>query len=401
MGGDGPVDDADMIEVPAVLMRGGTSKALFFHEKDLPPAGPDRDRMLLRAMGSPDLMQIDGLGGSRLVTSKIAIIRPSDRPDADVIYTFAQVDTDRAVIGYNGNCGNISSAVAPFAIDEGLVATDGSEVTVRIWNTNTDKILRSRIQVKGGRARVLGDCAIPGVPGTGAEIMMDYADTVGAATGRLFPSGAVAETITLSDATEVRVTLCDVGNAGVFIRAEDLGMDGSELPDRIMADPVLPRRIAEIQARMGVACGYWTDWRSVDRPALPQALLVMPPTGFRTSDGRDLTAGEMDVWGRMFFLGKCHDSMSGTGSMCFAAASAVPGTVVADAMRDTRLTPDRLVIGHPLGAMSVEVEPISTSDPLQTRYARLGFARTARRLMAGTLYIPRDDWPRPVTLAAD
>ncbi|MEN2978157.1 PrpF domain-containing protein [Tistrella bauzanensis] len=390
------MQDDEVIEIPTVLMRGGTSKALFFHETDLPPAGVARDRLLLRAMGSPDLMQIDGLGGSRLVTSKVAIIRPSDRPDADVIYTFAQVDTDRAIIGYEGNCGNISSAVAPFAVNEGVVTADGPEMTVRIWNTNTDKILRARVQVVNGKARVLGDCAIPGVPGTGAPVMMDYADTVGAGTGRLFPSGAVAETLILSDGSRVRITLCDVGNPGVFIRAEDLGMDGSELPDRISADAALAARISEVQARAGVACGYWDDWRAVDRPGLPQALLVMPPNGFRTSDGQALDAGRMDVWGRMFFLGKCHDSMSGTGSMCFAAASAVPGTVVADAAGTGRIAGGRLVIGHPLGAMTVEVAPLTAADPMETRFERLGFARTARRLMAGTLYIPRDDWPEPV-----
>ncbi|MEO7245734.1 MAG: PrpF domain-containing protein, partial [Rubrivivax sp.] len=138
--------------VRCVLMRGGTSKALFFHEADVPPAGPARDRLLKRAMGTPDVMQIDGLGGSRAVTSKVAIIRRSARPDADVDYTFAQVDIDRDRVGYDGNCGNISSAVAPFSIDEGLVDAVEPVTTVRIYNTNTDKLLVSRVQVKGGTA---------------------------------------------------------------------------------------------------------------------------------------------------------------------------------------------------------------------------------------------------------
>lgn len=388
----------EIAELPVVLMRGGTSKALFFHEKDLPEPGRHRDRLLLRAMGSPDLTQIDGMGGGKLVTSKIAIIRRSERSDADVDYTFAQVDTDRAIIGYEGNCGNISSAVAPFAVNEGLVRPNAEEVTVRIYNTNTDKILLSRIRVANGRARVTGDCAIPGVPGTGAEIMMDYAGTIGAGTGRLLPSGKAQDVMTLSDGREVRVTICDVGNAAVLIRAEDIGMSGGELPPGISADPHLVATISEIQARAGEVCGFWDDWTKIDRPGLPQALLVLPPVDFIGSDGRATPAASMNVWGRMFFLGKCHDSMSGTGSMCFAAASAIAGSVVQEAMSTAPAIADRLLIGHPLGLMSVEVRTSAGKPVDRPEYDRLGFARTARPLMKGIIYIPTDALPEPDTI---
>lgn len=239
----------DQIAVRCVLMRGGTSKALFFHEQDVPPPGVRRDRFLLRAMGTPDVLQIDGLGGSRLVTSKVAIISKSPRADADVDYTFAQLDVERALVSYDANCGNISSAVGPFAIDEGLVDAVEPVTAVRIFNTNTQKMMIAKVQVAGGKARVLGDCAIAGVPGTGAEILMDYAGTVGAKTGKLLPTGNVIDVITLEDGRRVEVTIGDAANPCVFIAAKDLGLGGSELPIPITNDRALIETIGEIQAR--------------------------------------------------------------------------------------------------------------------------------------------------------
>src|SRR5262245_44560622 len=179
----------DQTGIRCVLMRGGTSKGLYFHEADLPGPGATRDELLLRIMGSPDVLQIDGLGGSRPITSKVAIISPSARRDADVDYTFAQVDIDRPVVGYGGNCGNISSGVGPFAIDEGLVAAIEPLTRVRIFNTNTGAMLVAEVPVADGHARVTGDVEIPGVPGSGAEIVMNWVATIGAKTGRLLPTG--------------------------------------------------------------------------------------------------------------------------------------------------------------------------------------------------------------------
>jgi 2-methylaconitate cis-trans-isomerase PrpF len=169
--------------IRCVLMRGGTSKGLYFHEADLPGPGPQRDAMLLRLMGSPDVLQIDGLGGSRPITSKVAIIAPSTHDHADVDYTFAQVEIDRAGVGYAGNCGNISSGVGPFAVDEGLVEALEPVTRVRIFNTNTHALIVAAVPVRDGRARVTGDLSIPGVPGTGAEIVMNWVATIGAKTG--------------------------------------------------------------------------------------------------------------------------------------------------------------------------------------------------------------------------
>lgn len=234
---------SDMIRIPTVIMRGGTSKAIFLKKNDLPTDQKLRDKIILAIFGSPDVRQIDGLGGADPLTSKLAIIGPSTRPDADVEYTFAQVSFTDAYVDYSGNCGNISSAVAPFAIDESIVAATEPVTRVRIYNTNTGKMLYSDVQVKDGKARVTGDCKIDGVPGTGAEILMDFASTAGAATGKLLPTGNVTDFIETSHG-KLEVSMVDCANPCVFVRAKDIGMKGTESPPRSTAT----RR-------------FWTIWR--------------------------------------------------------------------------------------------------------------------------------------------
>lgn len=383
------ITDDEQTGVHCVLMRGGTSKALFFHEADVPAPGPARDRFLKRAMGTPDVLQIDGMGGSRLVTSKIAIIKKSERPGADVDYTFAQADVERDLIGYDANCGNISSAVAPFAIDEGLVEAVEPVTTVRIHNTNTGTMLVSKVQVKNGKARVLGDCIIAGVPGTGAEILMDYTDTLGAKTGRLLPTGQAVDTVVLEDGRSIDVSIVDAATPCVFITASALGLSGNELPPDISADRALIETIGEIQCKAGERIGLYRHWKDVHLPALPLAVTVAPPADYNATHHEAVKASDCDLRARLVFLGKCHDSMAGTGSMCMAAASRVPGTLVNAAVSADTST-DTLRIGHPLGVMAVKVVARAGTAPADTRFEALGLPRTARRLMAGIVYVPRD-----------
>jgi 2-methylaconitate cis-trans-isomerase PrpF len=381
--------DDEQTEIPCVLMRGGTSKALFFHESDIPPPGPARDRMLKRAMGTPDVLQIDGMGGSKLVTSKIAIIKKSQRADADVDYTFAQVDVERDLIGYDANCGNISSAVAPFSIDEALVDVTEPMTTVRIHNTNTGTILVSKVQVKNGKARVSGDCAIAGVPGTGSEILMDYTDTIGAKTGKLLPTGLRVDMIDLEDGRRIEVSIVDAATPCVFIAAHSLGLSGSELPPDISADRALIETIGEIQSKAGERIGLYQNWKDVHLPGLPLAVMVAPAADYVDTNHELVKSFECDLRARLVFLGKCHDSMAGTGSMCTAAASRVPGTLVNDAV-GKQAAADTLRIGHPLGVMTVKVLARQGEAPTVTRFDALGMQRTARRLMSGMVYVPRD-----------
>lgn len=373
-------DASDQAEIPCVLMRGGTSKALFFRGRDLPPEGPERDRVLKRLMGTPDATQIDGMGGARLNTSKVAIVDPSGREGADVDYTFVQVELADDSVGLDGNCGNISSAVAPFAIDEGLVGAVEPVTTVRIYNANTGKVLVAKVPVAGGKARVLGECAIPGVPGTGAEILMDYAATVGSRTGTLLPTGRLADTVTLEDGRAIEVSVCDVANPCVFVAASSLGLRGDEDPADIEGDGALIAVTEEIRGKIGQSLGFWPDWRQAGLPAMPMFVIVAPSP----------SAAQADLLARLLYLGRCHGTMAGTGAICLAAASRLPGSVVNAAVGPARAASDALVIGHPMGTLDVKVTLDGTARRGEIRFEALGFARTARRLMAGTIYLPRD-----------
>lgn len=372
----------DQIAVPCVLMRGGTSKALFFHEHHLPPAGDERDSLLKRAMGTPDPLQIDGLGGAKLWTSKVAIIRRSARPDADVDYTFVQVGVAEDEVSRDGNCGNISAAVGPFAIDEQLVVASAPVTTVRIYNTNTDKVLVANVPVSNGKARVLGECAISGVPGTGAEIVMDYSRTVGARTGKLLPTGNAVDTLVLEDGRTIEYSLCDVGNPCIFVAAQALGVRGDEPARDISGDSSLIRTIREIRGKVGHALGFWTDWRMTDLPPMPMFVIVASPDG----------GAPMDLRARLVYQDTCHESLAGTGAICTAAASRVRGSVVHAAVRHADRSDTVIRIGHPSGVTEVQVRlEGSVGSPRVPRFAVLGFSRTARRLMAGDIYLPRAD----------
>jgi len=339
-------------------------------------------------MGSPDILQINGLGGSRLITSKIAIIKRSERDDADIDYTYAQVVPDRDVVSYAGNCGNISSGVGSFAIDEGLVDAVEPITQVRIFNTNTQKILVAHVPVRGGLARIHGEFAIPGVPGTGAEIFMDYSKTAGAKTGKLLPTGSPQDVVQLEDGTQLTVTLGDLANPCVFIHAQDVGLSGSEMPVQINENKVLISRLKEIRGRAAVLAGFCSDWMQAEAksPSLPLVVIVAPSEDYSDMNGKAVLQEDMDLRVRLVFYNKCHESMAGTGSMCTAAMSRVPNTIVNLTARNTE--GDTLRIGHPLGVMHVVADADSDASQESVRFKRLGFSRTARRIMSGSVYLP-------------
>ncbi|KSU59706.1 PrpF protein [Gordonia sp. SGD-V-85] len=372
--------------VPAVIMRGGTSKGVFFHAADLPPEGNERDQLLLRVMGSPDALQIDGLGGSRAITSKVAIVGPSSRPDADVDYTFAQVAVDAPIVQWNGNCGNISAGIGPFAIDEGLVpATDGI-TKVRIFNTNTQKIMTAHVPVANGHHTPTGTCAVPGVPGTGAEIVMDWSATVGARTGTLLPTGNIVDRLSLSDGRSVPVTICDVGNPAVWVAAESVGARGDESKSEIDNSATLLATLREIRARAAEMLAMSPGWRDADivTPGLPVVGMVAPPSDYTAINDTRTRASEMNLTVRLMFMGTLHESLAGTASVNLAAASRLSGSVVARLATDTDT--DRLLAGHPSGVMRVSV---ACSDaPAETpRFHMLGMSRTARRIADCRVYV--------------
>ncbi|TCG02390.1 PrpF protein [Paraburkholderia strydomiana] len=383
----------EQLGIRVSILRGGSSKGLYFLEHDLPPAGALRDVILKRAMGTPDIMQIDGLGGTHLITSKIAIVGRSTREDADVDYTFAQAEIDRDVIDYSGNCGNISAGVGPFAIDAGLVRAVEPMTEVRIHNSNTGKILIASVPVRKGRAVVDGPFAIAGVPGTGAEIFMDYSDSVGAKTGKVLPTGKPTEIMNLEDGRTINVSIVDVANTCVFVQACDLGLRGDELPDDFNTNVALVKLMREIRGKAAVRLDFANDWKAVDAqtPLLPFVVFVAPPASYATYSGGRTDEKHCDLLARLIFMNRLHEAMAGTGSMCIASASRIEGSVVHSVLNAESRTRSTLRIGHPNGVMDVCVEVSPSAAPEGVRFDRLGFARTARKIMDGTVYIPMVD----------
>src|ERR1700760_4277930 len=242
-----------LLSLPAVFMRGGTSRAVMFHARDLPERS-EWDPIFLAAMGSPDPngRQLNGMGGGISSLSKICVLAPSERADADIDYTFAQVQIREPHVDYHSNCGNMSSAVGPFAVDEGIMRPNGDTAVLRIFNTNTGKIIRSTFPLQDGRAATDGDLAIPGVAGTGAPVRLDFLTPGGATTGRLLPTGQAIDRLDVPGIGPIEVSMVDAANACVFVRARDLGLTGRELPEGLERDPSRLERLQAIRRQASV-----------------------------------------------------------------------------------------------------------------------------------------------------
>jgi 2-methylaconitate cis-trans-isomerase PrpF len=361
--------------IPAVFMRGGTSRAVFFHDRDLPPAGDARDRILLAALGSPDPYgrQLDGLGGGISSLSKACVIGPPTHRDADVDYTFAQVEIRKPHVDYTGNCGNCSSAVGPFAIDEKLVAAREGETVVRIHNTNTGKLIVAHVPVSGGEAAVTGDFELPGVPGRGARIALDFVDPGGARTGRLLPTGRA-----LDEVEGLAASLVDATNPMVFVRAKDLGLTGTESPQALDDDRDLSARLEKIRVAAAEMMGISGS------AATPKVAMVAPAAAFTGLDGVGYTPADIDLVARVISMGNCHRAFALTAAMCLAVAARIEGTVVRECSAASDTADVRL--GHPSGVLPLDARVVS--DGGQPRAERVTVYRTARRLMEGAVRVP-------------
>ncbi len=381
----------EMELIRCAIVRGGTSKGIFLMRNELPADPRLRDTVIRAIFGSPDLRQIDGLGGADVLTSKLAIIGPPTRPDADVDYTFGQVSFDTAFIDYAGNCGNISAAVGPFAIDEGLVVPKEPLTTVRIHLTNSQKILVAEVPVKAGKAMIEGDCAIDGVPGTGARITLDWSDAVGAATGKLLPSGHVTDAVDV-DGQRFRISLVDAGNPLVFIQAADLGMKGTETPQEIESNRALMATIEKIRGNAAVLCGLADrpEDAAQKTPYTPFVAIVSPPAAYRTLDGKMVNAAEIDLVSRLFFMLRMHKAYPITGTVCTGAAVRIPGSVAWEVLQPEARSRVTVHIGHPSGSIPVKSESEILDD--QVRLKRIVVYRTARRIMDGYVYVRKSVW---------
>ncbi len=374
--------------IPAVFMRGGTSKALMLHARDLPAARDDWAPLFTGAMGTPDPngRQLDGMGGGVSSLSKVCIIAPSEREDADVDYTFAQVMIKEARVDYKGNCGNMSSAVGPFSVDEGLVRPNGDSATVRIFNTNTKKIIHGTFPLEEGRARYDGDLAIPGVGGTGAPIRLDFVQPGGASTGKLLPSGQVLDTLEVPGLGAIEVSLVDAANAAVFVRARDVGLTGLELPDQLEARPEILALLDAIRVQASIRMGIAPDAESARKITIvPFVAIVSPPADSPTLSGEPVLAAEVDLTARVISNGQPHRALPLTISLCTAVAARISGTVVAEALSPSAAE-GPLRLGMPSGVLTVGAEVAQDGGEW---HAHAGsFYRTARRLFDGRVWVP-------------
>lgn len=371
-----------MNKYPCVYMRGGTSKALFFRREVLPK---DRDKwpdIFLRAMGSPDIKQIDGLGGATSSTSKVAVISPSSVEGADVDYDFFQVDILIPHVDNTANCGNISAAVGPYAIDEGMVPAIEPETVVRIYNTNTGKIIEERVQVQEGHVRFDGSTSIEGVPGTGAPIEVFFLEPAGSKSGSLFPTGKRRELFQIPGFKDTEVTLIDCANPVLFLHASALEIQGTELTELNQNKMVMEH----IEALRGVAAqklGFVSDWKDAQykSTSIPKVGIISPPQDYKDLDGHQQQAGDMDLCIRAVSVGMLHKAIPLTVAAATSAAALLKGTVVYDTVKKN-IPAKELYLGHASG-----ITPVSAIIDGENHVVKAGMIRTARRIMDGFVYV--------------
>jgi len=334
--------------------------------------------------GSPDIRQIDGLGGANSLTSKVCIIGPSQREDADVDYTFGQVSINKGMIDWRGNCGNLTAGVGVFAISQNLLKVTEPETLVRIYNTNTQKIIHATYPVKDGFALSDGNLSIPGVPGTGAAVKLDFFDPAGSITGSLLPTGNVKDHIEIGDGKQYTVSIVDAGNPVVYLIPEEIGLKGTELPTEVEAMPEVLERIEAIRSVAAEMIGIVPDRKLATQqsPAYPKIGFVSKAVDYINPEGIQIHGEDVDLVARLASMQKMHRAYMITAAVSTGAAANIPGTVVNDVLSDRAKNSSVLLIGQPYGPMEVTVE-IQNS-----LLEKVGVYRTARKIMDGYVYVP-------------
>jgi probable AcnD-accessory protein PrpF len=384
------------IRIPATYMRGGTSKGVFFKLDDLPEAarvpGKARDALLLRVIGSPDPYgkQTDGMGGATSSTSKVVIISPSSVAEHDIDYLYGQVPIDGDFIDWSGNCGNLSSAVGPFALANGLVdparAPRDGIATVRIWQANIGKTIVAHVPMSNGEVQETGDFELDGVTFPAAEIALEFLDPAdeGEDGGAMFPTGNLVDDLDVPDVGTFKATLINAGVPMVFVEAAALGYDGTELQPAINEDKAMLAKLEAIRAAGAVRMGLIRDVaEAVRRPLTPKVAFVAPPKDYVSSSGKPVRASDIDLLARAISMGKLHHAMMGTASVAIATAAAVPGTLVNAAAGGARAA---LRFGHPSGTLRVGAD-VKCIDG-QWLATRAVMSRSARVLMEGAVRVP-------------
>lgn len=390
---------APQIKIPATYMRGGTSKGVFFKLEDLPPAaqqpGKIRDQLLLRVIGSPDPYgkQIDGMGGASSSTSKTVILSKSQQPDHDVDYLFGQVAIDRPFVDWSGNCGNLTAGVGSFAISNGLV--DSSRIlengicTVRIWQVNIQKTIIAHVPIVNGQVQELGDFELDGVTFPAAEVQIEFLDPADddAEGGAMFPTAHLVDQLVVPEYGTFEATLIKAGIPTIFLKAEDLGYQGTELQEDINSDPVALAKFETIRAYGALKMGLISDiTEAAQRQHTPKIAFVSQPKAYVSSGGKAITELDTDVLVRALSMGKLHHAMMGTVAVSIATAAAIPGTLVNLAAGGGEREAVRF--GHPSGTLRVGAQ--ATQENGEWKVKKAIMSRSARVLMEGWIRVPAE-----------
>jgi len=391
------------IKIPATYMRGGTSKGVFFRLQDLPEAaqvpGPARDALLLRVIGSPDPYgkQIDGMGAATSSTSKAVIVSRSSRPGHDVDYLFGQVSIDQPFVDWSGNCGNLSAAVGPFAIQSGLLDADrvprDGHAIVRIWQANIGKTIVAHVPITGGAVQETGDFELDGVTFPAAEVQLEFLDPAdegdGEGGGAMFPTGQVVDDLEVPGVGTLQATLINAGIPTIFVNAQAIGYTGTELQDAINGDARALAMFESIRAHGAVRMGLI---RHIDEAAkrqhTPKVAFVAGPADYTASSGKAVAAGDVDLLVRALSMGKLHHAMMGTAAVAIGTAAAVPGTLVNLAAGGGERSAVRF--GHPSGTLRVGAEAVQADGQWVVTKALM--SRSARVLMEGWVRVPGDSF---------
>ncbi len=377
-----------MRKFKTVFMRGGTSKGCFFLKEDLPGNREEWDSIFLQAMGSPDPKQIDGLGGTVSSNNKIVVVWKSEEPGVDVEYLVGQVIVGKEQVDYKSNCGNMTAAVGPYAVEEGLVDIQEPVTTVHLLNRNTDKYIDVTVPCENGAYAETGECHIAGVDGTGPELKVKFLNPVGAKTGKLFPTGKALDLLDVPGFGEIEATIIDVSNPMVLVRAEDVGAKGTELPQEVNANEKLSDLLEKIRGLAACKMEFAKDLRdaSENSPAVPKVGFVTGPKSYIEIGGSNVEAEDMDLCVRVISVFKCHKACPLTSASAIAVAAAIKGTLVQKVVSDN-MDPNNVRIGHPSGIMTMCPEIEKREEIEKIEVPSVAVQRTARRIMDGTLYI--------------
>ena len=375
-----------MRKFKTVFMRGGTSKGCMFLKEDLPENREEWDSIFLQTMGSPDPKQIDGMGGTVSSNNKIVVVWKSEEPGIDVEYLVGQVIVGKEQVDYKSNCGNMTAAVGPFAVEAGLVPVVEPITTVHLLNRNTDKYIDVTVPCENGTFAQDGDCHIAGVDGTAAELKVKFLNPAGAKTGKLLPTGNVLDVLDIPGFGKIEATILDVSNPMVLVRAEDVSASGLELPEEVNSNAALCEVLEKVRGTAACMMGFAKDLKDAteNSPAVPKVGFITSPKSYTEIGGTQVNAEDMDICARVISVFKCHKACPLTSASSIAVAAALEGTLVKKIMGDDGDT-ENVRIGHPSGIMTmcpeVEVKEGKTEVPA------VAVQRTARRIMDGNVYV--------------